>query len=215
MKELKQKLNKSLKSLLIFLKKNNRLSFFLGIGISLFLLASFLFVFKNIFLVALVNNQPLSRISFQKELEKQYGSTVLENLILKALIFQEAKKNNLKITDKEIEERIKIISQEFESSGEKFDDFLKNQGKTRKDLASQIKIQLAVEKILSDQLQVNDQEVLEYFEKNKSQFPEEATLEKQKEEIREFLKQQKLSEAFENWLAKTKQEAKVLYFLQF
>lgn len=189
--------------------------FFLVPLISLLLLAGLIYQFRGLFLVALVNNQPLSRLALVRELEKQGGRETLENLILKTLILQEAKKKGVFIPKQEIDQKIAEIEKQFATQGQTLEELLSVRGETRKGLQEQIKIQLTVEKILGSQIKVTDQEVSEYFAKNKSYFPKGATLEDQKEEIKNNLFQQKMTEAFPAWSENLKKEAKISYFIQF
>jgi len=65
------------------LKKKDFLSF-----LAILLLSGLLYYFKNQFVVALVNNQPIWRLTLIKEVEKQAGEAVLDSLITKALVLQ-------------------------------------------------------------------------------------------------------------------------------
>lgn len=202
-------------SLLKLAKKERKKAFVLGILISLALFTGLLYTFKSFFFVALVNNRPISRLAFNQELTKQYGNTVLENLILKSLILQEGKKRKIEITNPQIAEKIKAFVQEIESQGSNFENFLASQGRTRKELEEQVKIQLMIEEIFREKIQIGDEEIAAYFKTNQSFFPKEATLESQKEEIKETLRQQKLADEFNSWVENLRSEAKILYFLKF
>ena len=57
-------------------------------------------LFLRFFLiVAVVNGRPITHISLIRELEKQGGQSVLDNLVEKALIFQEATSKNISISN--------------------------------------------------------------------------------------------------------------------
>lgn len=197
-----------------FASKNARKLFLPCLFIAIFLFAALVLSFKNLFIVALVNNHPISRVALDRELEKQAGSNILENMIIKTLINQNAKKKGINITPVEVSQQIAEIEKQFSGQDQSLDTLLATRGQTRKDLTEQIQIQLMVEKILADEAKVTDEEIAKYFEENKSSFPKGTVLEDKKEEIKEMLYQQKMSDAFQTWTDKMKEEAKIIYFLK-
>ena len=70
-----------------------------------------LYFFKGLFIAAIVNGEPITRLSVVKELEKQSGKATLDNLITKKLILQEAKKRNVQVTKADLDSEIKKIEQ--------------------------------------------------------------------------------------------------------
>src|SRR5690348_15986934 len=72
------------------------------IPVALVILAAILFLLRSWFIVAIVNGQPITRASFTRELEKKDGRDVLNSLVTKTLIFQEAAKNNVTISDSDV-----------------------------------------------------------------------------------------------------------------
>ena len=61
------------------------------IPLVIILIAAILFYFKGLFVVALVNGVPITRIAVINELEKQGGKQTLSSLVNQTLILQEAK----------------------------------------------------------------------------------------------------------------------------
>ena len=171
----------------------------------------FLYFKKSWFVVAWVNNRPITRLEFNHQLEQQYGKQVLESLINQKLINQEAKKQKINITDEQIQENIEKIEKSL--SGQiSLDDALKAQGITREQLNSDMKMQLTIEKLVSQGIEISDEEIAEYFKENKELFT--ATEEgKQKEEAINSLRQQKISEKFQKWLENLSNTAKILRFI--
>jgi len=166
---------------------------------------------KSWFVVAWVNNRPITRFEFNHQLEQQYGKKVLESLINQELINQEAKKQKINITDEQIQENIEKIEKSL--SGQiSLDDALKAQGITREQLNSDMKLQLSIEKLVSQGVEISNEEIAEYFKENKELFT--ATEEgKQKEEAINSLRQQKINEKFQGWLENLHNTAKILRFI--
>ena len=166
---------------------------------------------KSWFVVAWVNNRPITRFEFNHQLEQQYGKKVLESLINQELINQEAKKQKINITDEQIQENIEKIEKSL--SGQiSLDDALKAQGITREQLNSDMKLQLSIEKLVSQGVEISNEEIAEYFKENKELFT--ATEEgKQREEAINSLRQQKINEKFQEWLENLHNTAKILRFI--
>ncbi|MCX6724672.1 MAG: hypothetical protein NTV20_01050, partial [Candidatus Shapirobacteria bacterium] len=75
--------------------------------------------------------------------------------------------------------------------------------------------QIVLEKMLGKDITVTDQEVSDYFTKNKATFAKEATLTSETASIKSTLLQQKLSDKLQPWLKDLQAKAKILYFLKF
>ncbi len=184
---------------------------FLGIII----LGALLFLSKELFIAAIVNGEPIPRWTVIQELEKQNGQRTLSALITKTLISQEAKKQGVIISDKEIDEEIKKIDDSVTKQGQKLDQLLATQGLTKKDLREQIRVEKIIAKVLGKEITVTDKEVDEYIEKNKSSFPEDTDIPSEKENIKKQLEQQKMNEKFQNWLDALQKKSSIVNFVQY
>lgn len=172
------------------------------------------FLFKHWFVVAVVNNRPITRLALDRELERQGGQQVLESKISEMLVSDEARKQKVVLSQAEIDAKINQIKTQVETQGQQLDDLLTAQGQTQKDLEKQIRLQMTVEKLLSAKTQVSEEEIAAYFKENQSTYPKGTKLEDKKAEITAQLTQQKLSEAIPPWLADLKTRAKIYYFLK-
>lgn len=176
------------------------------------LLAGALFYFKNVFLVASVNGEIIDRLSLIREMDKQTGKRTLQSLVSKALILQEAKKQNASVSQKEIDEEIKKIEQSFEGSGQKLDTVLASQNLTKADLVEQVTMQKLIEKMLAKDIKVSDKEISESMSQAGGEVTEATEQAKLKDSIQEQLRQQKLSEKFQSWITDLQSKAKITYF---
>ena len=173
------------------------------------------FYFKGLFVVALVNGQPITRLSLIAELEKQGGKQTLSALVNQALILQEAKKKNIEVSQGEIDRSAKQIEESLKSQGQDLNTALAMQGLTRQDFLMQLKLRSLVEKLLADQIKVTDKEVNDYIEKNKETLPTDLKEDEIKKGVREQLKQQKMASASQSWLANLTKSAKINYFVSY
>jgi len=102
---------------------------------------------KKELVVATVNGQPIFRLTLIREMEKNSGKQVLEGLIGKTLILQEAKKQNVSIGQEEINQEMAKIEENFKSQGQDLNQLLAFQGITKADLEEQIQLQKTAEKL--------------------------------------------------------------------
>ena len=203
------KMKKRISKLLKFFTKRRVIS-----TLAVILILGGLYFSKSLFFAAWVNGRPVYRLSLTRELEKQGGQQVLDGLIEKALINSEAKKNNIKVEQSEIDAEIKKIEEMVSGQGLTLDEALKFRNQTRKDLVDQIRIQKIVEKLLSSKIIITDQEAKDYFNKNKSLFGQNPVFDKVKDQVTSQLFQQKLSSEYNTWITDLKTKAKILYFVK-
>ena len=166
------------------------------------------FLYKNL-IVAWVNGSPITRFEVIKLLERQGGRQALDNLITRKLISQEARALNISISQEEINVEIDELKSTLEESGTSLEDALALQGQNLGGLTQDIKLQKLVEKILAENIAVSDEEASKYFEENRDFFDEDATIEEVSDQIKEQLKQEKLTTAFNDLLAELRGGASV------
>lgn len=174
-----------------------------------------LYTFKGLLVAATVNGQPITRFELIRELEQQGGKQTLNSLITKTLIQQEAKKQKVTVSDKDIDAEVKQIEGSLSQQGQSLDQALAMQGMTKDVLREQIRIRKIVEKMAAKDVRVTEREVSEYIEKNKDSLPQEGDIESLKKTVTEQLKQQKQSQAIQNWLSNLQSKAKITYFINY
>ncbi len=190
------------------ISRKNLLIFLLTIGLA----GGVLYRFKGQFVVAMVDGQPISRLALIKELEKQYGKNTLDVLVTQALVWQEAEKQGVTVSSEEVDQEIKRFEEQVAAQGQDLNQVLSAQGMTRDELKEQIKLQKTAEKIVGKDIQVTDEEVATYFTENEASSSADTMTEDQKQNIRQQLEQQKLSEGINQWLKSLHDSAKITYF---
>ncbi|KKQ95854.1 MAG: Parvulin-like protein peptidyl-prolyl isomerase [Candidatus Woesebacteria bacterium GW2011_GWB1_43_14] len=181
------------------------------IAIISLIIFALLYQFKGIFFVATVNGEPIGRIQVLKELERSQGKTVLDGLITESLISQAAQKQGIKISDVVVEEELKKIEESISSQGQNLNDILELQGISISDLKKDIEFQKIIEQLVADQITVTDEETATYKVENKDYLQEGVT----DDEVRAQIVRQKVSEAFQEWITKAKEEAKINYWKEY
>lgn len=185
------------------------------IPLTIVIVGAVLFYFKGLFIVALVNGQPISRIAVIQTLEKRNGKQALDSLITQTLILQEAQKRNIDVSTAEIKDMTKKLEDGLKKQGQNLDQALSLQALTRKDLAEQLKIRKLVEKMIAKDIKVTDKEVNDYIEKNKATIPEDLKPDEIKKATREQLEQQKLSLKAQSFIQNLQSKTKINYFVNY
>ena len=173
------------------------------------------FLAKGLFIAAFVNGTPITRFALIKELEKQGGKRVLDSLVTRELILQEAKKKKVVVSSSEVDREIKKIEENTSKQGQNLDQLLTLQGMTRNDLKDQIRVQLTVEKLLASKTKVSDKEVDEFIQKNTPETEDETQKAPTKDEAREQLRQQKLQMEAPALIEQLKKNAKISTFVNY
>lgn len=192
-------------------KKKNGMAARAGVIILLLLIAGAVYYFKNYYAVAYVNGTPITRMELNKELTKRYGKQTIDVLVNRAIIEQEARKKNIKVSDKEVNDEISKIEKSVNAQGQKLDSLLAMQGMDRESFKSQMKLQKTVDKLIGDSVKVSDKEIEDYMTENKIVSEEGDNGAKVKENVKDQLKQQKMNEAFQQWLVEQKKKVKISY----
>lgn len=194
-------------------KKKHLLALSFGMAIALIL--GTLFYSKGFFIAATVNGSPISRLAVIGELEKQGGKQALESLITERLIEAELKKNDIVVSDTDIDTEIKKIEEQVASQGGTLEDALTMQGMSMEILRTQIKTQKGLELLLADKVAVTDEEFATALESAKDSAPAGMTDEELKTAITEQLKQQKFQEEAQKWVAELTTNADIKYFVTY
>ena len=178
----------------------------------LLVVIAFAYMIKDEIIVARVNGKAVTRSALIKNLEKQGASQVLEDMVLKILIEQKIKEAGIEVEQSEIDAEIQEVSDMLEAQGQSLEDLLAAQNLTLEEVEDQLRLTKGMEAVLSDRVEVTDEEVAAYFEDNKDLLGEAADFETMKDQIREQLLQSKLASEQQVWLEEIKSESNIKYF---
>ncbi|MFS0821947.1 peptidylprolyl isomerase [Bacillus sp. 1P02SD] len=135
--------------------------------IALIAIIGFTYVKKDV--VASVNGVEIERDELHTSLEKFYGSQVLETLITNKIIALEAEKENIEVSDEEIDKELQALIDSY-GGEETFTSAIEASGATRKDIENDIKQFIQTKKLLEPRIVITDDELKTYFEENKDSF---------------------------------------------
>lgn len=182
--------------------------------IAVVLLLLLAYIFRSLFVAALVNNEPITRLEIVKQLERLGGNQVLNSLVAQKLIMQEAKKKGLVASDKEVDAQIKIEEEQYKKQGQSFSDALKAQHMTLPEYREQIRFEKTVPKLLG-KIEISDKEIDDYLKQNAGLFPAGTDPKQQREQVKQTLIQDKSRAKVQELIGKLRQDGKVLFFVSY
>lgn len=165
---------------------------------------------KSWFIAATVDGQPITNFELLSKMNQQYRQQTLNQMVNEKIIQAEIRKNNINVSQSEINDKISQLEKNV-GGPEALNNLLTQQGQTRGSLVSQMKIQLAIEKLYAQNATVSAQEVSEFVEQNKEMLQATESA-KQTKEAEEILKQQKLAKTFSQKFQELKEKAQVKIF---
>lgn len=189
------------------------------VGTVLIIVASLAFVdllvqyINNDYSIAVVNGTRVTKNEWHNRLASTYGVGIASQMIEEKIVRLEAKEEGVSVEQEEIDKEIDKI---IESIGgeEMFNDALKANNITLKDLRDQIEIDLLATKILTPNLEYEEEDVIDFFNQYSDViFPDEtAELEEGekldfdtfREETEEIFIQQEVQMQKGSWLAEKK-----------
>jgi len=191
-------------------KKHSKL--ILVILILIAFLAGATYYFRSSILVAIVNNKPIFKFQLVKKLTASYGKEALENMIVEKLIEEEARNNKIIIGETDIDSEVDKVTKSL-GANTKIEDLLTYQGMTMADFRNQLKLRLQVNKILENQIIINDEEIATYIKDNLKSLVASGEAER-KLEAAGKLKEQKISEKIQTWVSELLAKAKITRFIK-
>lgn len=177
------------------------------IGTAVFLLAQ-----KNrgLIIAGTVNNKPITRMALNSRLSERYGKTAFDEIVTEELIKDQAVKNGITVSPKEIQDEIAANEKQF-GGKDKLMETAKQAGiNNDSELNSFFQLKLTIKK-LEEKLfkaDVKDADIQKYFDDNK-QFLGGKKFDEVKADIKAQLEQQSIQQQFTDWFGKIRNEAKI------
>ncbi len=173
-----------------------------------------IFARKNL-TAAIVNGESISRLRVISELEKQSGKQAVDALVTETIILQEAKKNSVTVSEKEVDAQLKDIEKSLAGSGQSLDEALLSKGLTKETLKKQIRIQKMLEKMAGKGVTVTDKEVDAFLKQNEQVIPKDADKKEIRAQAKEQLMQDKMGAKIQKWIEDHKKKAKIVLYKQY
>ncbi|MGN7298280.1 peptidylprolyl isomerase [Ferdinandcohnia sp. SAFN-114] len=119
--------------------------------------------------VASVNGEKISEKDLHELLVSQYGLDALDVLITDKIIALEMEKENIEVTQKELEEEMKAYADSY-GGEEAFEEILASSGVDVSTIEKNIEMYLATNKLLEPRIEITEEEMTAYFEENKDSY---------------------------------------------
>jgi len=147
----------------------------LVVGALIFLLITYTSSAKGA-AVATIDGEEITKDDLYENLVNQYGASALSLMISDKIVDMEAKKEDIKITDKEIAKEMDTLIESY-GDEETFEQQLAATGATKSTLEKDIVKYLQTVKLLEPSIKITDEEINTYFEENKDSFAQEEQVE--------------------------------------
>lgn len=119
--------------------------------------------------VAKVGDTKITQDELNEAMQKQYGPTVVQALIIDNVIEQEAKKQNVSVSDKEIDAEVKAQEAQYGGTAA-LESALKSSNMEMADFKASVKTYLLTQKLMEPTLDITDEKLKAYFKENKTSY---------------------------------------------
>jgi foldase protein PrsA len=126
--------------------------------------------------LASVNGEKITKDELYDVLVGQYGATALSTLIDNKIIEMEADKEEITVSDKEIEDEYKAYVDSY-GGEEALSTAMEQSGISKDNLKKEIENYFKIEKLLEPRIEITEDELQTYFDENKESFDEQEQVE--------------------------------------
>lgn len=173
------------------------------------------YLFKDVFIVAVVNGKPIFRWTVVEKLEEQGGAQVLDSLITETLVKQAIKDAGVTVSQADIDGQLKQIEDRLSAQGLTLDQALAQEGITKASLVNDITLQRSAEQMVADKVSVSDAEIDAYIKDNQATLPTNLKGDDLRAAVKQQLYSTKLNDAIQQWVTDLHSKAKILYLKQY
>ncbi len=178
----------------------------------IFLLA---YLYKSeIIAIAFINGQPITVSEVIKIYTSPDKENVLDKIISEKLLEYETKKRNIRIKSEEIKNEMSRMEKEAVANGITMAQLLKESDQTAKDLEKNVRMRLIIYKILSEDIDLSENEVDKYLNEN-PQLYENLSKEEAREGVRRLLIDAKVQDEYKTWIREAKASSVVKYIFKY
>lgn len=182
----------------------------IAIGVVVFLLVQ---KNKSLFIVGTVNKSPITRWELNTKMAEKYATQTFEEIVSERLLTENLKKNNISVTDKEVQDELAKIKAQY-GGEEQFKTAIAQFGMTEAKALASIEQSIGLKKLIGslNKIEITDDAIAKYFTDNASSYTDKK-LEDVKAEIKDTLLQQEIYTKSQEWYTQIRKDAKVSSFL--
>ena len=172
------------------------------------------FLYRNeIIAIAFINGQPITLSDIVKVYSSPDENNFLDRIISEKVIEYEAKKRNIKVMKEEIEEEVLKIEREALANGNTLAQILEESDQTTKDLEKNIRLRIIIYKILSENIELSEEEI-DRFVRDNPELYESLSEEETRDEVRKLLIDAKIKEEYKTWIREAKASSEIRYLIK-
>lgn len=123
-------------------------------------------------IVAKVDDQVITKDDLYDVLVEQSGQQVLNTMISEKIINLEAKKQNIEVSEEDVQEKIDKMKDSY-GGEEALNQAIAYYGYTLDDLKEGMEMNIKIKKLLEPSISISEEEMKDYFETNKEMFNQE------------------------------------------
>ncbi|MBB5179733.1 foldase protein PrsA [Planomicrobium koreense] len=116
--------------------------------------------------VASVNGKEISKDELYAQMLKTNGTETLDLMISEEIVRQEAEKEDITVSDEEIEAEIAVYEEQY-GGAEELDSALAASGMTVESLKEEVQTYVKIEKLIGPGIEITDEQIQTYFDENK------------------------------------------------
>lgn len=160
------------------------------------------------YVVATVNNEPITRFEYIDQLESAAGQQVLDGMITEKLISQKAAEEGIAVSSEEVTSRLDELAAQF-GQGQSIDQLLEMEGLERSDIEDQVRLEIQLERLAAQEINVASEEVDAFIEQNDQLAAEDTDIETLRDQARTQLEEQKRGQQIQQYLQTIRQNAQI------
>jgi len=184
----------------------------IGAGIGILVLLVLAFPLRVLVVPAIVNGQPIFSWTYLVALHRAAGSQVLQQLVNEKLIEQEIRRQGVQITPAELDQQIRNLEDDLKASGG-LDKALSAQGISREEFTRQLKLNLAMEKVVKGTIEVTDADITKELAANPRSYQSLSEVDAATTAAQN-LRTARLQEAFTSWFEQLRSQANIRNFFK-
>lgn len=159
-----------------------------------------------------VGTATISQSQLYDAMKVKAGKSVMSNLLTAELVKQETAAKGVTVTDQELDKLINPIKEKL-GTPEKFQEYLKGKKLDEQGLRDKTKLLLLRDKLFNQAYPVTEEQIKEYYEKNKEKLGKPApTLEQARPDILEKVQDKNRRNHLEEWLDGLRKKYQVQLF---
>lgn len=175
-----------------------------------------LFAASRFWVIAWVDNKPVTKFALFALLEKRDNGKTTEELIVESLLASEGSKKRQVVNEEEVLTEIKKIEDQ-QGGAQQLDQILSIRGLNKDDFKKLVKQQLLIQKLFGEGISITEEDIDKYIKDNEDTLtpevlgaPESSEAAKLREGIKEQLKWGKVNENYNKWLQENLNGSRVI-----